>query len=271
MDAAPLTLGQEFSAYAAQLNYGISNIRNAFSHLSELAIGGTAVGTGLNAPACYGDEVAKIISGMTGLPFRAAPNKFEALAASDAMVEMSSALKHVAVSLMKIANDIRLAASGPNTAIGELILPANEPGSSIMPGKINPTQTEAVTMVCAQVIGNDMAITTGAMQGHFQLNVFRPMMIYNLLTSARLLGDACISFTNNCVSGILAENDSIRNHMEHSLMLATALNPHIGYDNAAKIALRAFREKKSLRQTAIESGLVKEDDFDKWVDPKKMI
>lgn len=271
MDAAPLTLGQEFSAFAAQLDYGISCIKNAFCHLSELAIGGTAVGTGLNAPKGYGEEVARIVSEMTGLPFTSAPNKFEALSSSDAMVEMSSALKHVAVSLMKTANDIRLAASGPNTAIGELILPANEPGSSIMPGKINPTQTEAITMVCAQVTGNDTAIVTGAMQGHFQLNVFRPMMIYNLLMSARLLGDACISFVQNCVSGIIPETETIRNHMEHSLMLATALNPLIGYDNAAKIALKAFREKKSLRQAALESGLVNEIEFNKLVDPKKMI
>lgn len=271
MDAAPLTLGQEFSAFSSQLDYGISCIKNAFVHLSELAIGGTAVGTGLNAPKGYGGEVALIVSEMTGLTFTSAPNKFESLSSSDAMVEMSSALKHVAVSLMKIANDIRLAASGPNTAIGELILPANEPGSSIMPGKINPTQTEAITMVCAQVTGNDTAIVTGAMQGHFQLNVFRPMMIYNLLMSARLLGDACISFVQNCVSGIIPETETIRNHMEHSLMLATALNPLIGYDNAAKIALKAYREKKSLRQAAIESGLVNEEEFNKLVDPKKMI
>jgi len=271
MDAAPLTLGQEFSAFAAQLDYGINTIKSAFGHLSELAIGGTAVGTGLNAPKGFGEEVAKIISEITGIQFVSAPNKFESLASSDAMVEMSSALKGIAVSLMKITNDIRLAASGPNTAIGELILPANEPGSSIMPGKINPTQTEAVTMVCAQIIGNDVAITTGAIQGHFQLNVFRPMLIYNLLMSARLLGDACISFANNCVSGIMPNMASIKYHMEHSLMLATALNPHIGYDNAAKIALKAYHEKKSLRQAAIESGLVNENEFDEWVNPAKMI
>ncbi len=271
MDATPLTLGQEFSGYASQLEHGLKALRNTLPHLSELALGGTAVGTGINAPKGYDVLVAKKIAGLTGYPFVTAPNKFEALSAHDAMIETSGALKRLAVSLMMIANDIRLLGSGPRCGIGELNLPANEPGSSIMPGKVNPTQCEALTMVCAQVVGNDAAITVGGMNGHFQLNVFKPVIIYNLLMSARLLGDACASFTENCVNGIEANITNIRKNLENSLMLVTALNTHIGYENAAKIAKKAHTEHKTLREAALELGLVTDAQFTEWVDPQKMI
>lgn len=271
MDATPLTLGQEFSGYASQIEHGIRAIKNTLKHLSELALGGSAVGTGLNVPKNYDVIVAKHIADLTGLPFVTAENKFESLAAHDAMVESSGALKTLAVSLLKIANDIRLLASGPRSGIGELLLPENEPGSSIMPGKVNPTQTEAITMVCAQVIGNDSAITVGGIYGHFELNVFKPVMIYNLLNSARLLGDACESFNINCAVGIEANIPVIEKHVENSLMLVTALNTHIGYENSAKIAKKAHKEGKTLREAAIELGLVTNEQFDQWVVPKKMV
>lgn len=271
MDATPLTLGQEFSGYVSQIDHGIRAIKNTLKHLSELALGGSAVGTGLNVPKNYDVIVAKHIANLTGLPFITAENKFESLAAHDAMVESSGALKTLAVSLLKIANDIRLLASGPRSGIGELLLPENEPGSSIMPGKVNPTQTEAITMVCAQVIGNDAAITVGGIYGHFELNVFKPVMIYNLLNSARLLGDACESFNVNCAAGIEANIPVIEKHVENSLMLVTALNTHIGYENAAKIAKKAHKEGKTLREAAIELGLVTNEQFDQWVIPKKMV
>jgi fumarate hydratase class II len=270
MDATPLTLGQEFSGYVSQLDHGLKALENTLEHLSELALGGTAVGTGLNAPKGYDVEVAKFIADFTGIPFKTAENKFESLAAHDAIVETHSALKQLAVSLMKIANDIRIMASGPRSGIGELVIPANEPGSSIMPGKVNPTQIEAVTMVCAQVMGNDIAISVGGSNGHFELNVFKTVMISNFLQSARLLGDACVSFANNCVIGIKPNESRINELMNQSLMLVTALNPHIGYENAAKIAKKAFAENKTLKQAAVESGLLTAEDFDKWVDPKKM-
>lgn len=271
MDATPLTLGQEFSGFVAQLDFGIKALKNTLPHLSELALGGTAVGTGINTPKGYSEKVAETIAKLTGLPFVTASNKFEALSAHDAIVESSGALKQLAVSLMHIANNIRLLASGPRCGIGEIILPANEPGSSIMPGKVNPTQNEAITMVCAQVIGNDAAITAGGMQGHFQLNVFKPVMIYNLLQAARLLGDACVSFTDHAVIGIEADTEKIKAHLENSLMLVTALNTHIGYDNAAKIAKKAHEEKTTLRQAALELGLLTDEQFTEWVDPNKMI
>lgn len=271
MDATPLTLGQEFSGFASQIEHGIKALKNTLEHLSELALGGTAVGTGINAPKGFDKKVAEKIAQLTAHPFVTAPNKFEALAAHDAIVETSGALKTIAVSLMKIANDIRLLASGPRCGIGEITLPANEPGSSIMPGKVNPTQSEAITMVAAQVIGNDAAITIGGMNGHFQLNVFKPVMIYNLLQSARLIADACHSFTNNCVVGIEANKDQIQHHLNNSLMLVTALNPHIGYDNAAKIAKKAFEEKLTLKEAAVQLGLLTPMDFDRWVDPGKMV
>lgn len=271
MDATPLTLGNEFSGYAAQLNHGLRALRNSLEHLRELALGGTAVGTGLNTPKGYAEKVAARIAEFTGLPFVTAPNKFEALAASDGIVEASGALKQLAVSLMKIANDIRMLASGPRCGIGEINIPANEPGSSIMPGKVNPTQSEAMTMVCAQVIGNDTAINIGGMNGHFELNVFRPMMIFNLLTSARLLGDACESFNDKCAVGIEPNYERIQHHLNNSLMLVTALNPYIGYENAAKIAKKAHAEGKTLKEAAIELGLLTAEQFDEWVDPKKMI
>ncbi|GIV39613.1 MAG: fumarate hydratase class II [Thermonema sp.] len=271
MDATPLTLGNEFSGYVAQLNHGLRALRNSLEHLRELALGGTAVGTGLNTPKGYAEKVAARIAEFTGLPFVTAPNKFEALAASDGIVEASGALKQLAVSLMKIANDIRMLASGPRCGIGEINIPANEPGSSIMPGKVNPTQSEAMTMVCAQVIGNDTAINIGGMNGHFELNVFRPMMIFNLLTSARLLGDACESFNDKCAVGIEPNYERIQHHLNNSLMLVTALNPYIGYENAAKIAKKAHAEGKTLKEAAIELGLLTAEQFDEWVDPKKMI
>ncbi len=271
MDATPLTLGQEFSGYVSQLEHGLKALRNTLPHLSELALGGTAVGTGLNAPKNYDVLVAKKIAELTGYPFITAPNKFEALSAHDAMVETSGALKTLAVSLMHIASNIRLSASGPRCGIGEILLPENEPGSSIMPGKVNPTQPEAMTMVCCQVLGNDVAINIGGMNGHFQLNVFKPLLISNLLLSARLLGDACASFSINCASGIEPNLTAIHKNLENSLMLVTALNPKIGYDNSAKIAKKAHKEHKTLREAAIESGLLTDEEFSLLVDPKKMI
>lgn len=271
MDATPLTLGQEFSGYVSQLDHGLKALKNTFAHLSELALGGTAVGTGINTPKGYSELVAKKIAESTGLPFVTAENKFEALASHDAMVEVSGALKTLAVSLMKIANDIRLLSSGPRSGIFEIHIPENEPGSSIMPGKVNPTQCEALTMVCAQVVGNDTAITIGGMNGFFELNVFKPLIITNLLHSARLIGDACISFNDNCAIGIEANTDVIKKHLENSLMLVTALNTHIGYEKAAKIAKKAYKENKTLRQAALELEFLTDEEFTKWVDPLKMI
>lgn len=271
MDATPLTLGQEFSGYVSMLDHGIKSLKNTLQHLSELALGGTAVGTGLNTPQNYDQVVAKEIANLTGLPFITAENKFESLAAHDAIVESHGALKTLAVSLMKIANDIRLLGSGPRCGIGELNLPANEPGSSIMPGKVNPTQAEALTMVCAQVLGNDVTINIGGSNGHFELNVFKPVMIYNFLESARLLGDAASSFMNNCIVGIEPNIENINNHLQNSLMLVTSLNPYIGYEKAAGIAKKAHAEGKTLKEAALETGYVTEEDFDKWADPSKMI
>lgn len=271
MDATPLSLGQEFSGYVSQLDHGIRALKNTFTHLAELALGGTAVGTGLNTPAGYAELVADKIAKNSGLPFVTAENKFEALAAHDAMVETHGALKQLAVSLMKIGNDLRMLGSGPRSGIGEILLPENEPGSSIMPGKVNPTQAEALTMVCAQVIGNDVAIATGGMTGHFELNVFKPLMIYNLLTSARLLGDACESFNEHCAVGIEPNYPAIKEKLENSLMLVTALNTHIGYENAAKIAKKAHKEGTTLRKAAIELGLLTSEQFDEWVKPEDMI
>ncbi len=270
MDATPLTLGQEFSGYVQQLTNGIRALKNALEMVRELALGGTAVGTGLNAPKGYDILVARKIADLTGLPFITAPNKFEALAAHDAMVELSGALKRVAVSLMKIANDIRMLSSGPRSGIGEIVIPDNEPGSSIMPGKVNPTQPEAMTMVCAQVIGNDVAVSIGGATGHFELNVFKPLIAANVLQSARLIGDACVSFNEKCAIGITANLPIIQKHLENSLMLVTALNPHIGYENAAKIAKKAHKENKTLRETAIELGLVTDEQFSAWVKPEEM-
>ena len=271
MDATPLTLGMEFSGYVAQLQHTIKNIKESLPHLSELALGGTAVGTGLNTPKGYAKKVAEKIAEITGYKFITAKNKFEALAANDAMVKASGSLKNTAVAIMKIANDIRMLSSGPRSGIGEINLPANEPGSSIMPGKVNPTQCEAITMVCSQVIGNDVAVSLGGMSGHFELNVFKPMIAHNTLNSARLLGDSCTSFTNNCVVGITPNEKVIKDQLEKSLMLVTALNTHIGYDNAAKIAKKAHSDGITLKEAAIKLKLVSESDFDKWVDPKKMI
>ncbi len=270
MDATPLTLGQEFSGYVSQLDHGLQAVKNTLPHLTELALGGTAVGTGINAPRGYADLVAKKIAKLTKYPFVTAPNKFESLAAHDAVVEASGAVKRLAVSLMKIANDIRVLASGPRSGIGEISIPANEPGSSIMPGKVNPTQIEALTMVCAQVIGNDTTITVGGMNGHFELNVFKPVMIAALLESAGLLADACISFNDNCAIGIEANEGVIRENVSNSLMLVTALNTHIGYDKAAEIAKKAFKENTTLKQAALDLGYVSAQDFDQWVDPSKM-
>lgn len=271
MDATPLTLGQEFSGYVSQLDHAIRAIEKALEHVSELALGGTAVGTGLNAPKGYAEKVAQKIAELTGMPFRTAENKFEALASHDALVELSGAFKTTAVALMKIANDIRLLASGPRSGFAEILIPENEPGSSIMPGKVNPTQAEAMTMVCAQVIGNDTAITVGGMNGHFELNVFKPVIIYNILVSARLIGDACDSFNKHCAVGIEPNYPMIQKHLENSLMLVTALNTHIGYENAAKIAKKAHKENKTLREAAIELNLVTNEQFDQWVDAKKML
>jgi fumarate hydratase class II len=270
MDATPLTLGQEFSGYVSQLDHGLQAVKNTLPHLAEIALGGTAVGTGINAPKGYADLVAKKIASLTEYPFITAPNKFESLAAHDAVVEASGALKRLAVSLMKIANDIRVLASGPRSGIGEITIPANEPGSSIMPGKVNPTQIEALTMVCAQVIGNDTTITVGGMNGHFELNVFKPVMIDAFLESAGLLADACISFNDNCAIGIEANQEVIRKNVSNSLMLVTALNTHIGYDKAAEIAKKAYVENTTLKKAALDLGYVSAEEFDQWVDPSKM-
>ena len=271
MDATPVTVGQELSGYVSQLDHGLQAIKNTLKHLGELALGGTAVGTGLNTPKGYDKNVAKQIADLTGLPFVTAKNKFEALAAHDAIVEAHGALKTVAVSLMKIGNDIRMLASGPRCGIGELIIPANEPGSSIMPGKVNPTQSEALTMACAQVMGNDVAINIGGATGHFELNVFKPMMIFNFLFSARLLGDACQSFNENCAVGIQPNYTVIEEKLNNSLMLVTALNTKIGYDKAATIAKKAYKEDKTLKETAIELGYLTAKEFDDWVKPGDMI
>lgn len=271
MDATPLTLGQEFSGYVQQIDMSIRAIKNALEAVRELALGGTAVGTGLNAPKGYDVLVAQKIAELTGYPFVTAPNKFEALAAHDAMVELSGALKRTAVALMKVANDIRMLASGPRCGIGEIIIPDNEPGSSIMPGKVNPTQPEALTMVCAQVMGNDVAVSVGGSMGHFELNVFKPLIAANVLQSARLLGDACLSFAEKCADGIEPNLPVIARHLENSLMLVTALNPHIGYDNAAKIAKKAHKEGISLREAALALGLLTNEQYDQWVVPANMV
>ena len=271
MDATPLTLGQEFGGYAQQLTNSIRAVKNALEMITELALGGTAVGTGLNTPKGYDVLVAQKIAELTGLPFVTAPNKFEALAAHDAMVELSGAYKRTAVALMKIANDVRMLSSGPRSGIGEIIIPDNEPGSSIMPGKVNPTQPEALTMVCAQVMGNDVTVGIGGSNGHFELNVFKPVIAANVLQSGRLLGDACVSFNDNCAVGILPNLPEIKKHLENSLMLVTALNPHIGYENAAKIAKKAHKENKTLREAAVELGLLTSEQFDEWVKPADMV
>ncbi len=271
MDATPLTLGQEFSGYVSQLEHGIRAVKNTLAHLSELALGGTAVGTGLNTPEGYAELVAAKIAELTGLPFVTGENKFEGLAAHDAIVESHGALKTLAASIMKIANDIRVLASGPRCGIGEIIIPANEPGSSIMPGKVNPTQVEAITMVAAQVFGNDVAINIGGMNGHFELNVFKPMMIYNFLNSAELLGNACVSFCDNLVVGIEPNAERIDHFLNDSLMLVTALNTHIGYEKAAKIAKKAYKDNTTLKQAAIELEILTAEQFDQWVKPEEMI
>lgn len=270
MDATPLTLGQEFSGYATQVKHGIQRVKNTLPHLYELALGGTAVGTGLNTHPHFPQEAAAEIARETKLPFVSAENKFEALASHDTLVEVSGALNTVAVSLMKVANDIRLLGSGPRCGIGELNLPENEPGSSIMPGKVNPTQSEAMTMVCAQVMGNHVAATIGGATGHFELNVFKPVIVFNVLNSIRLLADACESFTDHCVAGIEANRKQIKKHLDNSLMLVTALNPHIGYDNAAKIAKTAHKNGTTLREEAINLGLLSGEEFDKIVRPESM-
>ena len=270
MDATPLTLGQEFSGYSTQLENGIKALQFSLNHLSEIALGGTAVGTGINTPNGYSEKVASYISEFTGFPLKTAPNKFEALAAHDAIVGSHSALKQIAVSLNKIANDIRLMASGPRSGIGELILPANEPGSSIMPGKVNPTQCEALTMVCAQVMGNDVAVTIGGTQGHYELNVFKPLMAANTIESAQLIGDACSSFTQNCIKGIEPNYKRINNLVQDSLMLVTALNTKIGYYKAAEIAKKAYDEGGSLKEASLKLGYMTEEQFDKWVRPEDM-
>ncbi|WP_104733892.1 class II fumarate hydratase [Hanstruepera ponticola] len=271
MDATPLTLGQEFSGYVSQLDHGLKALENTLPHLSELALGGTAVGTGLNTPEGYAELVAEFIAEFTGLPFITAKNKFEALAAHDALVETHGALKQLAVSLNKIANDIRMMASGPRSGIGEIIIPANEPGSSIMPGKVNPTQCEALTMVCAQVMGNDVAVTVGGTQGHYELNVFKPMMAANLLQSAQLLGDACVSFDEHCASGIEPNHDVIKQLLNNSLMLVTALNTKIGYYKAAEIANTAHKNGTTLKEEAINLGYVTAEEYDEWVRPENMV
>ncbi|MFC5408805.1 class II fumarate hydratase [Larkinella bovis] len=271
MDATPLTVGQEFSGYVSQLNHGLKAIKNTLAHLSELALGGTAVGTGINTPPNYSENVAKHIADLTGLPFVTAENKFEALAAHDAIVESHGALKTVAASLMKIGNDIRMLSSGPRAGIGELFIPDNEPGSSIMPGKVNPTQCEAMTMVAAQVMGNDVAINFGGAMGHFELNVFKPVMIYNFLHSARLIGDVCVSFNDKCAEGIRPIEENITKHVNNSLMLVTALNTKIGYYKAAEIAQTAHREGSTLKETAIKLGYLTEEQFNEWVKPEAMV
>lgn len=271
MDATPLTVGQELSGYVSQLDHGMKAIKNTLEHLSELALGGTAVGTGINTPDGYSELVAQKIAELTGLPFRTAENKFESLAAHDAIVESHGALKTVAVSLMKIANDIRLLASGPRSGIGELYIPDNEPGSSIMPGKVNPTQSEAMTMVAAQVLGNDVAINIGGANGHFELNVFKPMMIFNFLHSARLIGDVCVSFDVKCAQGLKPIEENISKHVNNSLMLVTALNPKIGYYKAAEIAQTAHREGLTLKQAGVKLGYLTEQEFDEWLKPEEMV
>ncbi len=271
MDATPLTLGQEFSGYVSQLDHGLRALRNTLDHLSELALGGTAVGTGLNTPEGYDVKVAEEIANLTGHPFRTADNKFEALAAHDAIVEAHGALKTLAVSLTKIGNDVRMLSSGPRSGIGELTIPANEPGSSIMPGKVNPTQSEALTMAMAQVLGNDVAINIGGMTGHFELNVFKPMMVYNFLISARLIGDACRSFEENCARGIEPNHSRITELLNNSLMLVTALNTKIGYDKAATIAKKAHAEDTTLRAAAVALGYLTGEEFDAWVRPEEMV
>ena len=271
MDATPLTLGQEFSGYTSQLNHGLKALKNTLEHLSELALGGTAVGTGINTPEGYDVSVANHIANLTGLPFRTAENKFEALAAHDAIVESHGALKTIAVSLMKIANDIRMLSSGPRSGIGELFIPDNEPGSSIMPGKVNPTQCEAMTMAAAQVMGNDVAIGIGGSNGHFELNVFKPMMIYNFLHSARLIGDVCVSFNDKCAVGIAPLYENIKKNVNNSLMLVTALNTKIGYYKAAEIAQTAHKNGSTLKETAISLGYLTAEEFDLWVKPEEMV
>ncbi|MET0391913.1 MAG: class II fumarate hydratase [Chitinophagaceae bacterium] len=271
MDATPLTVGQEFSGYVSQLDHGLKAIKNTLAHLSELALGGTAVGTGINTPAGYAENVAGHIASLTGLPFITAANKFEALAAHDAIVEAHGALKTVAVSLMKIANDIRMLSSGPRSGIGELFIPDNEPGSSIMPGKVNPTQCEALTMIVAQVLGNDVAINIGGATGHFELNVFKPVMIYNFLHSARLIGDGCVSFNDKCATGIEPIEANIKKHVDNSLMLVTALNTKIGYYKAAEIAQKAHKEGTTLKEMAVKLGYLTPEEFDEWVIPAKMV
>lgn len=271
MDATPLTLGQEFSGYVSQLDHGLRSIENSLPHLAELALGGTAVGTGINTPPGYSENVAKQIARLTGLPFVTAENKFEALAAHDAIVEAHGALKTVAVSLMKIANDIRMLSSGPRAGIGEIFIPDNEPGSSIMPGKVNPTQCEALTMIAAQVLGNDVAINIGGATGHFELNVFKPLMIYNFLHSARLIGDGCVSFNDKCAKGIEPIEENIRKHVNNSLMLVTALNTRIGYYKAAEIAQKAHKQGTTLKEMAVKLGYVTPAEFDKWVVPAQMV
>ena len=270
MDATPLTLGQAFSGYVSQLDHALIALNNTLAHLSELALGGTAVGTGINTPSGYSELVAEKIASFTDLPFITAPNKFESLAAHDAIVETHGALKQLAVSLNKIGNDIRLLSSGPRSGIGELIIPSNEPGSSIMPGKVNPTQCEAITMVCAQVMGNDVAISVGGMQGHYELNVFKPMMAFNLLQSARLLGDACVSFDQNCVQGIEPNYSNLKKNLDNSLMLVTALNTKIGYEKAATIAKTAHKNGTTLKEESINLGYLTAQEFDEWVKPKDM-
>jgi fumarate hydratase, class II len=271
MDATPLTVGQEFSGYVSQLDHGLKAIRNTLPHLSELALGGTAVGTGINTPPGYSENVARHIAELTGLPFVTATNKFEALAAHDAVVEAHGALKTIAVSLMKIANDIRMLSSGPRCGIGEIHIPDNEPGSSIMPGKVNPTQCEALTMIAAQVLGNDVAINVGGAMGHFELNVFKPMIIYNFLHSARLIGDGCNSFNVHCAEGIKPIKENIKKHVDNSLMLVTALNPKIGYYKAAEIAQKAHKEGTTLKEMAVKLGYVTPEQFDEWVRPEDMV
>ncbi|SHF35515.1 class II fumarate hydratase [Flavisolibacter ginsengisoli] len=271
MDATPLTLGQEFSGYVSQLDHGIKAIKNTLEHLSELALGGTAVGTGINTPPGYSENVAKHIAQLTGLPFITAKNKFESLAAHDAIVEAHGALKTVAVSLMKIANDIRMLSSGPRSGIGEIFIPDNEPGSSIMPGKVNPTQCEAMTMISAQVMGNDVSINIGGSMGHFELNVFKPMMIYNFLHSARLIGEGCVSFNDKCAVGIEPIEANIKKHVDNSLMLVTSLNTKIGYYKAAEIAQKAHKEGTTLKEMAVKLGYVTPEQFDEWVIPAKMV
>jgi fumarate hydratase, class II len=271
MDATPLTLGQEFSGYVSQLDHGLRAINNTLAHLSELALGGTAVGTGINTPKGYSENVAKHIATLTGLPFITAENKFEALAAHDAIVEAHGALKTVAVSMMKIGNDIRMLSSGPRSGIGEIHIPDNEPGSSIMPGKVNPTQCEAMTMVSAQVMGNDVAISIGGSMGHFELNVFKPMMAYNFLHSARLIGDVCVAFNDKCAEGIMPLHENIKKHVNNSLMLVTALNTKIGYYKSAEIAQTAHKNGSTLKETAIALGYVTAEEFDEWVKPEEMV